>query len=269
MISLQTLKNLAVEVYSVIHPMIGAETSGRDVGLGFGGDITKLIDATAEEKIVQYLKTNNVSCVFVGEERGVERIGKSPPTSYLIADGVDGTTNAVRGIGFVSSSIAVSENNRLDDLTSAVVINLRDGGIYAAEKGRGATYCGNEIRSSQMLDVTNAVIGIDMSRKPENVEKIIPLIKASKSVRSFGSAALEICLVAQGLLDAYVDIRDKLRAFDIAAGTLILKEAGGVFLQPDGSEIRNVPLTKLNRFSVVAACNKGLFDQISSIIYNY
>jgi len=259
------LKQMAKQVYSVVHPLLGSSESGKILGSGFGGDKTRLIDAIAEETIVQHLRHNCVSCTFVGEERGVEEIGDQPDF-YLITDAVDGTTNAVRGIGFVSASFAVSPTDRLDDLEAAVVIDLSNGAIFEAEKGKGARYRGKKIKPSDTAVLEEAVVSVDVSRASETVDRLVPLMKTVKSVRSLGSAALEICQVASGFLDAYVDIRSKLRTLDIAAGMLILKEAGGLFIQPDGGGFEDVSLTELKRFSVIAAANEEVCKGIVSLL---
>ncbi|MEM3040728.1 MAG: inositol monophosphatase family protein [Nitrososphaerota archaeon] len=263
--SLNILKAIAQEVYSVVHPFLGTPESREVVGSGFGGDRTRFIDTVAEETIIQYLKRNHLSCMFVGEERGVQKVGEEP-SFYLIVDGVDGTTNAIRGINFASTSLAVSPTDQLKDLEASVVMNLFNGGLYETVKGGGAYYKGKKIKPSEIRSLRDAVLSIDLSSAPELVEKVAPIMKAIKSLRSLGSAALEICYVASGLLDGYVDVRRKLRTLDIAAAMLILKEAGGVFLQPDGTELRNVLLTELNRFSVIAAANRAVYDEIVSLI---
>jgi len=263
--SIDILKAIAKEVYSAVHPLLGTSESREVVGSGFGGDRTRLIDAVAEETIIQYLKRNRLSCTFIGEERGVQKVG-GETSFYLIVDGVDGTTNAIRGITFASTSLAVSPTDQLKDLEASVVMNLCDGGIYEAEKGGGAYYKGKRVKPSEIAFLKDAVLSIDLSRTPEVVERVAPVMKVIKSLRSLGSAALEICYVASGLLEAYVDVRGKLRTLDIAAAMFILKKAGGVFLQPDGTDLRNVPLTELNRFSIIAAANKAIYEEIVSLI---
>ncbi|MCW4019994.1 MAG: inositol monophosphatase [Candidatus Bathyarchaeota archaeon] len=263
--SLDALKEIAKEIFSVARPLLGTAESGRVVGSGFGGDKTVLIDEAAEQAIIRYLERNGLACTFIGEERGVQKIGANPGF-YLIADAVDGTTNAVRGINFVSASLAISPTDCLDDLEAGVVMNLFDGGIYEAEKGKGARYNGGKIRPSGTAALEDSVLSVDVSRTPRSVERTASLMKAVKGVRALGSAAMEICHVASGLLDAYVDLRGKLRTLDMAAGMLILREAGGIFLQPDGEGFHGFSLTDLNRFSVVAAANKEIYDKIVSLV---
>jgi len=262
---IRILKEMASEVYESVKPLMGTERSRKAVGIGAGGDVTRQIDTVAEEAIINYLERNSIPCVLVGEECGVRKIGESPE-AYLIVDSIDGTTNAMRGINFASTSIAMSRKNSLSNVEAALVMRLDNGGIYTAEKGRGAEYNGEKISPSKLRNLKDAVIAIDISRSPENIERITPLMKMASHIRCLGSAALEICQVASGQLDAYVDVRGKLRTTDIAGAFLILKEAGGIILQPNGEELADVPLTVINRFSLIAAANKELFQEIASRI---
>jgi myo-inositol-1(or 4)-monophosphatase len=91
-------------------------------------------------------------------------------------------------------------------------------------------------------------------------------MQKAKSVRSFGSASLEICHVASGRLDAYVDLRGMLRALDFAAAMLIVEEAGGIFVQRDGRGFDGYRLSELNRFSVLAAANENIYRELASNI---
>jgi len=255
------LKETAADTYLAVGPLLGTEISRKVVGIGTGGDTTKQIDLIAERAIIRYLERNKVSCTVVGEECGTVRIGEEPE-AYVVVDSIDGTTNAVRGISFASTSIAVSPKDRLNDVEHAIVMRLDNGKAYTAEKGRGAEYDGGRICPSEVKSIRDAVISIDISRSPENIDRILPLMKSASHIRCLGSAALEICQVGSGQLDAYVDVRGKLRTTDIAAAMLVLKEAGGVVLKPDGKELDDVPVTVVNRFSLVAASNIKMFRTI-------
>ena len=91
-------------------------------------------------------------------------------------------------------------------------------------------------------------------------------MKAARRVRSLGAASLEICHVASGALDAHVDLRGKIRTLDFAAAMLILRESGGFFSLLDVDDPGRIPLTKLKRFSIIAAANEKLYSQIASLI---
>jgi len=255
------LKEIANGVYLAVNPILGTKISSKAVGIGAGGHITRKIDNLAEKAIVRYLEKNRISCILIGEECATIKIGEESET-YMIVDSIDGTTNAVKGINFASTSIAVSQKDSLKSIEAAIVMRLDNGKAYTAEKGKGAEYNDKKLNPSKVKSLEEAVMAIDISRSPENVERILPLLKIARHIRCLGSAALEICHVASGQLDAYVDVRDKLRTTDIAAAMLILKEAGGVILQPSGEELRDAPLTLVNRFSVIAATNMELVSEI-------
>jgi myo-inositol-1(or 4)-monophosphatase len=257
------LKEIAGEVYSAVNSLLGTSESKQVLGKGFGGDQTLLVDEVAEEAIIRYLERQRIACTFIGEERGVQRLGKEPGF-YLVADAVDGTTNATRGINFVSTSLAVAPMDDLGRIEAALVMNLCDGETFEAEKGKGARHNGKRIRTSGVVSLGEAVLGIDVSRSPSSVEPTVPFMRKAKSVRSFGSAALEICYVASGRLDAYVDLRGMLRTLDFAAAMLIVKEAGGIFVQHDGKGFDGYHLSELNRFSVLAAANENIYREIAS-----
>ena len=263
--NMAVLKGIAREVHSAVNSLLGTSESKKTLGKGFGGDQTLLIDEVAEKTIINYLKRQKIDCTFIGEEHGVQKLGKKP-AFYLIADAVDGTTNATKGINFVSTSLALSPSDDLGCVEAALVMNLCNGETYEAEKGKGTKYKGKKIKTSETAFLNDAVLGIDISRAPNSVEPTVPFMKIAKSVRSFGSASLEICHVASGRFDAYVDLRGMLRTLDIAAAILIVKEAGGIVLQPDGKGFDGYPLSKLNRFSVIAAANESIHREITSII---
>lgn len=261
----EALAELARRIYSAVHPFLGTEDAKKVVGSGFGGDRTRLIDAIAEEAAIKYLEQEGVSCIFIGEECGIRRIGSSP-SFYLAVDGVDGTNNAMRGIKFASASLALSKTGYLGDVEAAVVIDLYSGETFSAERGMGAKRNGHIIKPSQLKSLRDAIISVNVTRHARAAKKLMPIISRARGIRSFGSAALEICHVACGLLEAYIDLRGVLRTIDFAAGMLILKEAGGVIFQPGGEEIPSVPLTEIRRFSIIAAANKELFDEISLLM---
>jgi len=264
-IDLDILTDMAREIYRTVHPLLGLPESGRTLGIGFGGDLTRSIDQTAEKAVIRYLEQKDLSCILVGEEIGVRKIGKNPK-EYLVVDAVDGTTNAIRGISFASSSLALATTDSLRDIEAAAVINLFDGELYAARRNEGARRNGKKIAPSKTSTLKESIVSIDVSSTPERLDMVIPLMKAARRVRSLGAASLEICHVASGALDAYVDIRGKIRTLDFAAAMLILRESGGFFSLLDIDEEEEIPLTELKRFSIIATANENLYSQIISLI---
>jgi len=264
-IGLDVLTEMAREIYRIVNPLLGLPESGRTICIGFGGDMTRFIDQTAEETVIRYLKQKDLSCILVGEEGGVQKIGRNPK-NYLIVDAVDGTANAVRGINFASASLAVATTDSLRDIEAAAVISLFNGELYVAERDEGARRDGKKIAPSKISSLKESIVSVDVSSSPERLDMAVPVMKAARRVRSLGAASLEICHVASGALDAYVDVRGKIRTLDFAAAMLILQESGGFFGLLNTDEREEIPLTKLRRFSIVAAANENLYSQIISLI---
>ena len=102
-------------------------------------------------------------------------------------------------------------------------------------------------------------------RIEELVAKLEALFKRGKHFRHFGANALDICYVADGSTDAFIDIRGKLRVTDMAAAYLILREAGGIMVSPEGEEL-NVPLEPTQRLSFIAAANKEIYEAIQKAL---
>ena len=267
-IDLEALTEMARSIYRVVHPLLGSSNGGIIVDRGFGGDNTRLIDRVAEETVIKYIRDKNIPCIFIGEENGILKFDDKADT-YLVVDAIDGTTNAIRGLKFSSASLAAASSDSLKDIELAVVINLSDGNLYVAEKGKGAWLDGKRIKTSNVSDLSESIVNIDVSSTPERLEWIIPIMKAAKRIRSLGSTSLEICHVASGVMDAHIDLRGKIRTLDFAAAMLILKESGGTFGLLNGDEHdMEIPLTRLKRFSIIAAATQELYSQIISRIKN-
>jgi len=91
----------------------------------------------------------------------------------------------------------------------------------------------------------------------------MPVLQKSRHLRHLGANALELCYVADGTTDAFIDLRSKLRVTDIAAAYLILLEAGGIMVTPEGTEL-NAPLDAAQRLSFIATANMPLHETIKA-----
>ena len=87
----------------------------------------------------------------------------------------------------------------------------------------------------------------------------------TRHLRHLGANALEICYVADGATDAFIDIRGKLRVTDIAASNLIILEAGGIMVTPEGTQL-NAPLAATQRVAFIAAANKTIYENIKKFL---
>jgi myo-inositol-1(or 4)-monophosphatase len=239
-----------------------------NLGIGAGGDPIMQVDLAAENAITSTLRKRSISFTLISEESGVREYGENPRECYVTTDPIDGTTNLVRGIPFNATSIAISTEPILNTVHAALVADLAHGTTYVARKQKGATRDGKKIAPSKLASIENAVIGLDLARA-HKVQKIVPqltsLIQRTKHIRHFGANALELCYVADGTTDAFIDVRGKLRTTDMAASWLILKEAGAIMTTPDGKPL-NARLSPRHHVSFIAAGNTEIHRVILNLM---
>lgn len=264
---LKVLIECAKDMKSTVLPLVGTSEAREGFGRGAGGDVKKRIDLAAEDALIKSIEKHNMSCTLVSEEAGVRQIGNRASEFYVVADPVDGTANAVRGLPFADISLAVSRKPMLSGVETAVVADLLRDVVYTAKKGEGACKNGTKLKPSETARLEDAFVGIDFStfNAKQLVDRLTEVLKRARHLRHLGANALEICYVADGTTDAFIDIRGKLRITDMAAAHLILCEAGGAFTTPEGTTL-NVPLDPKQRVSFVAAANKPIHDTIIHVI---
>jgi fructose-1,6-bisphosphatase/inositol monophosphatase family enzyme len=219
---------------------------GDTLGMGADGTATKMVDDLAEREILALLRRPKpkLKLNLLSEEAGyVDLKGDA----VLVADPIDGTTNAVRGIPFYCVSLAIGRTT-LDDVEAGLVMNLSTGDKFEAVRGQGAT------RNGKPLQV----------RPPNEKDLVVSTPGAGAKGglhRSFGACALEMCLVASGALDCYHYPKPALRIIDVAAATLIVREAGGVVVDRAGKDLE-LPLSLVPRFGLTAASSRDLATKI-------
>lgn len=170
---------------------------------------------------------------FVGEEGDNNLSSKA---LRFIIDPIDGTTNFMQDYRCSCISVALCKEN---DLIAGVVYNPYSNEIFSAEKGKGAYLNGKKIEvSDRPLSDGLALFGTSPYH-PENTDETFALLRKvfdfSRDIRRSGSAAYDICMVACGRCEIFFE--KALQPWDVAAGTLILKEAGGVAFNYEGNEI--------------------------------
>jgi myo-inositol-1(or 4)-monophosphatase len=238
-----------------------------NLGIGAGGDPIKQIDLTAENAIINILKKHKISFTLISEESGIKEYGKTPHEHFVTADPIDGTTNLTRSIPFYATSIAVSTKPTLNTTHTALVADLSHNITYTAQKGKGAYRENKKITPSKETSLEEAVIGMDINTY--KIQKIIPkltsLIQKTKHIRHLGANALELCYVADGTTDAFIDIRGKLRTTDIAAAWLIIKEAKAIITTPERKPL-NAKLDPAQTVKFVAAANKEIYRAILDLM---
>lgn len=256
---IEVLEEAARRVYNNVRHLPGTKESAGDFGRGAGGDISRRIDILAEKTVLDYLREINFSCKVFGEECGLVEILDNPE-GFIIMDAVDGSTNAVRGIPFSCCSLAFATSDKLSSVTDAVIIDLYNGDLYSASKGNGAFMNGRKITVHKEKPLY-FVVGLDLSGiSADSLQRLAPIISASSHIRHFGAVALELAIFSRGLVDLFVDLRDKLRITDVAAGYLIATEAGGIIVGRNLDPLE-CDLGYDKRISFVAASSQEILNE--------
>lgn len=257
------------EVHQAITPLVGEKEAGEIVKMGADGTPTKLIDLVAEEKVVDVLEGVERPLILVSEEIGRINIGSGSPEVIFVVDPLDGTSNAVKNIPAYGISLAIAKINDMDrsmtiqDIEMGFVKNFATGDIYQAIKGGGAGLNGQDISTSTLTDISRSSIGAYIYRA--DMEKVDKICKMIRRMRIMGSVAIELCYVADGTYDAFMDIRGNLRIVDIAAAKLIIEEAAGIVTDEYGQPL-NGKLNVLDRTSIIASGNSKFHQEMIRLI---
>ena len=261
---IEILRDVSKKIYENVKELAGTEYAAGNFGIGAGGDISRNIDIVAEKTVLDYLKEINFECIVLGEECGRVELSNNSK-GYIIMDAIDGSANAVRGVPFFCSSLAFATENKLSSITDGVITNLSNGEMYWASKNNGSFFNGEQIKVHNK-DPIYKIIGINTSgASPELMKRLSPIYEEYEHTRHFGANALEMALFARGMMDVFIDLRGKIRIQDIAAGYLIIKEAGGLLLDVDLSPL-DADLSYETRLSFIAASNQEILVEIASLI---
>jgi myo-inositol-1(or 4)-monophosphatase len=199
-------------------------------------DFVTDVDRAAEGAIVSLIAERHPEARVVGEEF-------SPTMSerdgiVFVVDPLDGTTNFLHGFPWYAVSIAALVD---DELASAAVLNVANGELFTATAGGGARRNGQPIHVSKIDDPSRALVGTGFPFKHEDdvgkfVHPLPELMRTTAGIRRPGSAALDLANVACGRYDAFWELR--LAPWDLAAGLLLIREAGGIVTDLAGEPAR-------------------------------
>ncbi|MBP2029804.1 myo-inositol-1(or 4)-monophosphatase [Methanohalophilus levihalophilus] len=231
-----------------ISKLVGTQEAYKEIYVGADGTPTRLIDEFAEKAILEVFESTGIPMRVLSEEIGEVIFGNNPEITIAL-DPLDGTYNSSMGIPFYSISIAIG-NLDLSRVDFGYVRNLANNDTYYAIAGKGAYFNGERIHISGKKELKEACASLYGYRK--NVEHTLGIAREIRRVRLLGSVALELCYVASGKMDAIVDVRNSLRLVDVAAGKLILEEAGGTVTNGAGRQL-SLDCNVINRLSMVAS----------------
>ncbi len=255
---------------AILNVMIGAATkAARSLKRDFGevenlqvsrkgpGDFVSAADRRAEEIIFTELERARPGYSFLMEESG-ERRGDDPQHRWIV-DPLDGTTNFLHAIPLFAISIALERQGRLH---AALVYNPITDEMFTAERGGGAFMNDRRIRVAARTQLADAVVAtgiphIGRGDHPGFLRELAALMPAVAGIRRCGAAALDLAWVAAGRFDGFWE--RGLSPWDMAAGLLLIREAGGFASDLRGTE------AILDHGNVVAG-NEAIHRQLLSVL---
>lgn len=220
-------------------------------------DFVSDVDRQAESIIIDILKDAYPHHRIVSEEAGV--IGNERAEFEWIIDPLDGTTNYLHGHPQYAISMALLEKGVLKE---ALVYAPERNDLYTASRGQGALLNDRRIRVSNRIDLNQALIGtgfpvVDQSMLDTYLAILKDFISKTAGVRREGAASLDLCALATGRFDGFFEFN--LKPWDIAAGALIVQEAGGIVTDMYGED------DWLQSGDIVAANPKILVQMLKTI----
>src|SRR5690606_7761917 len=228
-------------------------------------DYASEVDAEAEQVIVKELRRAYPDYGVLGEEGG-HQPGRQKRLQWVI-DPLDGTSNYLRGFPHYCVSIALVDNG---EPTDAVIFDPLRNELFAASRGAGAVLNDRRIRVSDRKDLGGAVVGTgfpprERARAGAQLKCVDALLAHAEDVRRTGSAALDLAYVACGRLDAYFEAGVK--AWDIAAGVLLVREAGGRICDFRGAATPRMDERGPDSRQIIAG-NVKVADELQKLIVN-
>ena len=196
------------------------------------------VDKASEKRIVEIVKRRCPEAIVLGEELSPTAL--SSEGIVVIADPLDGTTNFLHGYPEYLVSIAIARDGVL---CAGIVLNVPRGDEFTAVKGGGAFLNGERMRVSSLREPARALIGTGFPFKtldqlPQYLAQFSLVMHGTAGIRRAGSAALDLSNVACGRFDAFWELT--LAPWDVAAGMLMVQEAGGIVTDLEGNPARPV-----------------------------
>jgi myo-inositol-1(or 4)-monophosphatase len=236
----------------------------RETGTrGEGGDRTLEIDAAAEAAVFRRLEALHAGGARFGavsEERGRVDFGYDPGAPVLVViDPLDGSKNAKRGLPHHALSLAVADGGTMADVVFGFVHDFGPDEEWVARRGEGAALNGVRLdpgAPERRVGGKLELLGIEAADPVWVRESADALAGAAHRLRAVGAIAVSLCQVAAARLDGMVTLR-RARSVDVAAGQLIVREAGGVVAFPACAEPLGAPLDVLEPVSPIVAARSA------------
>ncbi|KAL7731894.1 hypothetical protein ACLKA6_017467 [Drosophila palustris] len=226
-------------------------------------DFVTVYDRQIEEKLTEGLSKAFPESRFIGEESlsGAKELPVLTDAPTWIIDPIDGTTNYIHRFPHCCISVALTINKQL---AVGIIYNPAANELYTSRKGHGAYLNGQPIQVSGATTLSNSVVGHEItlinvpSWRDKNIKRVYKLGSVAAGTRCLATAALSLAYVAKGTLGTYHV--DNLKPWDVAAGALLIREAGGVVYATNGSEFN------VMRPNLVAAGTDSLAQEVIQLI---
>ncbi len=227
------------------------------------GDVVKVFDLVANDAALTFLQTSAIPLLVDSEESEPQTIGTGTPVYRLILDPVDGSDNWSRRLPLSALSCAVLPVDaplKPESVIASIVGSLAQDIPRVAQQASGAWQGETQLQTSDVRSLTDATISIELNHHAPALN-LTRMMADARGVRSYGSAASAITLVASGKTDAHIDSRARLTAESYLAAAHLLLEAGGSITGLDGAPLPAASgLT--DGISLIAAANQTLCDEI-------
>ena len=233
------------------------EVENLQVSMKGAGDFVSKADTAAEEILREELRGARPNYGWLAEEGGAEE--GEDPTRRWIVDPLDGTTNFLHGLPHWAISIALEHKGQI---TAAVIFDAAKDEMYFAEKGGGAWMNDKRLRVSARQSMIECVFatGLPFGGRPDlpdTLKELARVLPGGAGVRRWGAAALDLAYVAAGRYDGFWERR--LNPWDVAAGLLIVREAGGLAepISPGASIVED---------GEIVCANAPMFDPLAKLV---
>ena len=208
-------------------------------------DFVTKTDKKVEEILINELTKAKKNYSFLTEERG--KIENNDKDKIWIIDPIDGTTNYLHGIPHFAISVALKID---DELKSALIVDPIKNEIFFAEKNNGAFFNNHRIRVSNKNEIEDCLFSSDQ----HGLKVIFPKL----NIRNSGCSALDLAYVGSGRLDGF--FQNNINLWDVAAGKIIIEEAGG--------KVNNINEFKINQIDIRAG-NPNIYDKMLKKLNNF
>jgi myo-inositol-1(or 4)-monophosphatase len=258
---LKVLQSIRKKLLSRLSGERFSPLSQKPLGIGAAGDKTFPVDRMAEEIIIAELEASGLSCSIISEEYGLKEVNGGG--SKVLIDPIDGSKNAISGIPFYCTSIAIAEGDTLSSVSLAYVVNLINGDEFVGERGKGAFLNSTKIVTQKHEEFS--LIAYEAQAPGRDIARILPLLSKAHKTRCLGATALDLAYLANSSVSVFVTPSPS-RSFDFAGGWLLVKEAGGICTDLQGNSIEGIDLGLKRSVPLLASGNPALHDRALRIL---